>query len=234
MKTFSLPALAALACLMLAASPGYAQTVCFPCSTYSIGGVGGEPIVPGTTDIGNHCDDCTTTVALPLSVRIYGLGPFTSVNVSSNGTAQFVSNISPSANTCLPSASHDTTIFAHWDNLMTDAQPGCAAYPGGTCGIFTSLSGVAPNRIFNIEWRTVYAATPTAIANFEVRLIENDDDFTVVNGTLAGGGTSATVGSQCNTGSVFHPLSCNSAAPSNLAWHFFCPFPVELTGISVE
>ena len=45
-------------------------------------------------------------------------------------------------------------IMPHWDDLRTDQQPGCAAFPGGTCGIFTSVTGTPPNRIFNIEWRT--------------------------------------------------------------------------------
>ena len=221
---------------MLAASPGYSKGFCPPCSPYSTLGLGGEAIVPGTADIGNHCDDCTTTVTLPFAVTIYGLGPFTTANVSSNGTVQFLSNIAPSANTCLPSASHDTTIFAHWDDLRTDAQPGCAAFPGATCGIFTSVSGVAPNRIFNIEWRVVHAGAPASAANFEVRLFEpapQQDDFSIVFGVLGNGGTGATVGVQCNTGSFFQQSSCNTAVGQN-AIHYFCPLPVELTGFTVE
>jgi hypothetical protein len=227
---------AALAGLMLAASPARSG-FCPPCAPYSTVGIGGESIVPGTADIGNHCDDCTTTVSLPFPVQVYGLGPFVTANVSSNGTVQFLSNISPSANACLPSASHDTTIFALWDDLRTDAQPGCAAFPGATCGIFTSLSGVAPNRIFNIEWRVVQAGAPATTANFEVRLYEPvplQDDFSIVFGALGGGGTGATVGVQCNTGSFFQQFSCNTAVGQNIAFHYFCPFPVELTGYSVE
>ena len=228
MKVFKhLPVAAALACLVLAASPAYSKGNCPPCAPYSTLGIGGEPIVPGTADIGNHCDDCTTTVALPFPVRIYGLGPFTAVNVSSNGTAQFLSNISPSANICLPSPSHDTTIFAHWDDLRTDAQPGCSVFPGATCGIFTSVSGVAPNRIFNIEWRAVYAATPASIANFEVRLFEPtlDDDFTIVLGALGGGGTSATRRAFSATrGASSRRSRATPRCGQNIAFHFFCPF----------
>jgi len=225
----SLAVATALVGVMLAAGPSYAQ-VCAPCSPYSLLVLVAQSIVPGTTDIGNHCDDCTTTVALPFPVFIYGQGPFTTVNLSSNGTAQFVSNISPSTNTCLPSPSHETTIFPHWDDLMTDAQPGCSAYPGGACGIFTSLSG----GIFNIEWRAVYAAVPTAVAHFELRLFANEDNFTIVIGTLVGGGASATAGAQCDTGTVFHQFSCNTPMQNNTALVFFCPLPVELTGFTVE
>ena len=226
---------AALAGLTLAASPAYPGS-CAPCAVYTIGVTGGS-IVPGTADIGNHCDDCTTTVALPFPAQVYGM-LFNSANVSSNGTVQLASNISPSANSCLPSAAHDTTIFAYWDNLRTDAQPGCSAYVPPVCGIFTSVSGVAPNRIFNIEWRAVHAADPAAPANFEVRLFENtvqagNDDFQIVFGVLAGGGASATVGVQCNTGFLAQQVSCNTALGPTL-FRFFCPFPVELTGFGVE
>src|ERR1051326_155618 len=41
-------------------------------------------IVPGTTDIGNHCDDCDTTITLPFAVSLYGY-VFTTANVSANG-----------------------------------------------------------------------------------------------------------------------------------------------------
>lgn len=231
MKLFRPLAIAVCVCGLLSARAGDAGTVCAPCSTYSTTGViGGQTIVPGTADIGNHCDDCTTTVALPFPVWTYGLGPFNAVNVSSNGTAQFASNLSPSTNICLPDPSHETTVFAHWDDLRTDAQPGCSAYPGGACGIFTSLS----QGTFNIEWRAVYAATPTAIAHFELRLYPDDDDFTIVIGTLEGGGTGATIGAQCGTGSSFHEISCNEAQTNNTAWGFSCPFPVELTSFGVE
>ena len=56
------------------------------------------------------------------------------------------------------------------------------AFPGGTCtgcGIFTSVRGTAPNRIFNIEWRTVSTppSTTTPTANFEVSLYESDPNL---------------------------------------------------------
>jgi hypothetical protein len=215
-----------LASLIAAAGPGHAQTVCGFCTRYSTLTTN-HPFFPGQTDIGNHCDDCTTTIALPFTVHVEG-GNFTAVTLSSNGTAQFLGDIAASANTCLPSAIHDTTIFAHWDDLSTDAQPGCSAYPGGQCGIFTQQSG--PN--FYVEWRAVYASSPTEIANFEIQLIQDDDDFWIIMGTLGRGGTGATVGVQCENGTVFQEIACNR--PATQAYNFFCPFPVELSGFTVE
>ena len=49
-------------------------------------------------------------------------------------------------------------IAVLWDDLRTDDNSGCTGYPGDTCGVYTSVSGTAPNRVFNIEWRAVYMA----------------------------------------------------------------------------
>src|SRR5205823_9850045 len=105
---------------------------------------GTATIVPGTTDTGNHCDDCATNIAIPFAYRLYDLD-FGAVNVSSNGSLQFNSDNSRGDNGCLPVGDFSYAILAHWDNLRTDLP--------GNYGIFTSVSGSAPNRIFNIEWR---------------------------------------------------------------------------------
>ena len=125
--------------------------------------------MPGTVDSGNHGDDQVTAVALPFSYTLYNQA-FNSINVSSNGNAQFTTTDTAFTNVCpLPWAAHNFTIFPDWDDQRTDAKSGCAAFPGGTCGIFTSVSGTAPNRIFNIEWRTVYFSDVTMAANYERR-----------------------------------------------------------------
>ena len=50
-------------------------------------------------------------------------------------------------NQCLPWSGHNYTIFPYWDDLYL---------VNSGFGIFTSVSGTAPNRIFNIEWRAQY------------------------------------------------------------------------------
>ena len=153
---------------------------------------GTNAIVPGEFDIGNHCDDCYTEFDLPFSFRLYD-NTFSSVNISSNGHLDFVSASETDgvATVCLPAppvpgGSFDYTIFALWQDLLTDTEPGCAGFPGGTCGIFASLTGSAPNRILNIEWRAVLFDDPTQPENFEVRLYESDPQkkFEVITGTL--------------------------------------------------
>jgi uncharacterized delta-60 repeat protein len=185
-----------------------------PCTlpTYRLATTTGS-IVPGTTNIGSACDDCVVNVTLPFSFRLYDQ-TFTTANVSSNGNVQFQGNFSHYSNLCMPVATpaFHYTILAYWDDLRTD---GTSCSPG-PCGIFTSVSGITPNRIFNIEWRTTYYSG-FGTANFEVRLYETPpigaaSQFDVVYGTLSQGTTSATGGVQRNTTEASHTQAfCNGA-----------------------
>ena len=58
-------------------------------------------IVPGNNDIGNHCDDCTSTIAFPFPINYYGQ-LFNTADVSSNGNIQFTTFNPISFNQCLP------------------------------------------------------------------------------------------------------------------------------------
>jgi alpha-tubulin suppressor-like RCC1 family protein len=174
---------------------------------YTLSQITGASIVPGTTDTGNHADDGTTTITLPFTYGFYGQN-FTTATVDSNGSLQFNTHNTVYTNTCLPAAGFIDAIFAHWDDLRTDGNV------GGTQGIFTSVTGVLPNRIFNIEWRASYYdvnANGDPI-NFEIRLYEGQARFDLVYGSLNGVGASATVGVQ--HGSSFTQFECNSGGLS--------------------
>jgi hypothetical protein len=154
-------------------------------------------IVPGTTNIGSSCDDCVTTVTIPFPFRLYDQ-LFTSAQADSNGKLHFPTGASVFTNSCLPQTGATYTIYPYWDDLRTDGVGGTC--PAGGCGIFTSVSGTAPNRIFNIEWRAVYFSGG-GTANFEVRLYETtgaNSRFDIVYGTLTNSNTSATGGVQRN------------------------------------
>jgi len=170
----------------------------------------GASIVAGTIDIGNHADDVVTNIALPFSFTFYGTA-FASVNASSNGNLQFTSSAIDYSNICLPFTTFNNAILAHWDDLNTANNAAC---PGGICGIFTSVSGASPNRIFNVEWRAVYLGTSTYV-NFEIRLYETSGRIDFVYGTIPNTGISATSGVQRDTGSLFTQFSCNSATLTN-------------------
>ena len=183
-------AITAVGCNPNAAFTGnYTVEGCPPQNHYDIAQIGGS-IEPGSTDTGNHGDDQTTTVPLPFSYSLYDQ-TFNSITVSSNGNAQFTTADTFWVNQCLPWTTHDYMIFPYWDDQRTDTNPGCSAFPGGTCGIFTSVTGTAPNRIFNIEWRTVYFADPNQTANHELRLYEGQTRFDVIYGNVGMGNSSA-------------------------------------------
>jgi PKD repeat protein len=165
---------------------------------YALNQTNGTALIPGDTDIGNHSDNDVTPLALPFPVTFYG-NSFSSVNVAANGNLQFISaNIA--GNACLPVAGFNYAIFPYWTDLRID-QPGN--------GIFTTLTGVAPNRVFGIEWRATIASS-LSNANFEVLFYESQSRFDLVYGALDDPGTAATVGIQRDTGSSYTNFECNA------------------------
>jgi hypothetical protein len=160
-------------------------------------------IVPGTQDTGNHCIDCTTIVNLPFPYQLYDQS-FNRARVDSNGTLQFAGNFTNFIPECLPDLRFNFTIYPHWDDMDT----GAADCPGPDgCGVYTSLTGSFPNRVFNIEWRASYNSG-SGFVNFEVRLYEGQSRFDLVYGEVDETGTYAVVGVQRDTGSHYTQYEC--------------------------
>src|SRR5439155_13539480 len=129
-----------------------------------------------------------------------------------NGNAQFTTSDTAFSNVCLPFTAHDGSIYPYWDDLRTDTGTGCSAYTSG-CGVFTSITGSAPNRIFNIEWRAIYFGANASQANFELRLYEGQSRFDVIYGTNTGN-ASATGGVQRNN-TDFDQYFCNGVGTAS-------------------
>jgi hypothetical protein len=170
--------------------------------SYTITQTTGATIVPGVADTGNHYDDGTTVINLPFAYNMYGQNYLTAA-LSSNGNLQFGGNNIAYVNGCLPAAGFADTIFAHWDDLRTD---------GVAHGIYISTNGVAPNRIFNIEWRAQYLS-PSNNLNFEVRLYEGQTRFDIIYGAVPNTGASATVGVQHDAATATS-FECNAGGLS--------------------
>jgi hypothetical protein len=152
---------------------------------------------------GSNCDDCSNAVTIPFPFTFYGTS-FTSVNAISNGNLQFTSAVTTFTNTCLPAATLNNLIAPHWDDLLLT---------GATDGIYTSTSGTAPNRIFNIEWRGAILLGG-GLVDFEARLYETSGRIDFIYGTVDQSGSSATVGLQQGTGATFTQFECNTGGLS--------------------
>jgi hypothetical protein len=151
------------------------------CTTYTYSTSAGS-IVAGTVDTGNHTDDGSTVIMLPFPYRLYDT-EFTNVAVGSNGHLTFGAVNNQFDPTCIPIVIATYAIGPYWTDQCT---ANCTGVINPNLGIFTSVSGVAPNRIFNIEWRTAYfnsggAGVPL---NYEVRLYERQTSFDVIYGTV--------------------------------------------------
>jgi hypothetical protein len=155
------------------------------------------------------CDDCSTTISLPFAYQFYAQ-TYTSVYVTANGQLDFSappdeSYFNDSLAACLPDPFAHDAIFGYWDDLLT--------LPFYT-GVFTSISGIAPHRIFNVEWKAKEAQEPDTdqYVDFEIRLYEDSPRFDIVYAAADGGGSSARVGVQQDIGSASTQYECNTAA----------------------
>jgi hypothetical protein len=178
---------ALFALLIVAATPARAQFYYF----LRFSGATIMTVLP--TDRNINCDDCTGAVVFPFFGRLYGT-TFTTVNVSSNGNLQFGTNNNDWLQAALPASGFTYTIFANWDDFDTSDN----AFPHLN-GVYTSIDGSAPNRIFNIEWRTrrhAVSLPPAPTDNFEIRFYEGKDRFDIVYGAVGMTGGTSTVGVQ--------------------------------------
>jgi len=162
------------------------------------------PIIPGASDTGNHCDDCATQITLPFAYQMY-TKTYTSAWVNSNGQVDFSGpyGLGYFSRTCLPDTNAHDAIRAYWADLRTDTT----LPSGGPAGIFTSVSGSAPNRVFTIEWRATYYSGGGA-ANFEIRLYESSPRFDIVYGQIDQSSGAAEASMQQGTGLSYTRYAC--------------------------
>ncbi len=154
-------------------------------TTYDISTSSGNNMLAGTSDTGNHCDDCVTAVVSPFPLRVYGQ-QYSQFSVSSNGNMQFTTASARYDNGALPSTGMGVMVAPYWDDMRTDA-------PGN--GIFTAVYGAAPYRQYVVEWRVNQYSTGE-YANFEVIFNESNDTIVTRYGSTGDSGGSTTIGVQ--------------------------------------
>jgi len=212
MKICGFTKVAAALCMSVgAASIASAQCVGYTTSTPSSGS-----FVAGTADIGNNCDDCSTVVPIPFSFTLYGTS-YTSVNVGSNGYVDFLNGAFTFGNTCLPAGGTGPRIFAHWNDMRTDAAGN---------GIFTQTSGTAGSQVFTIEWRANFFDGTPGTANFALQLYEGTSNFDLFYITIPASGIGATSGVQSTATGPSTQFSCNTATlTTGLSVRYTCVAP---------
>lgn len=192
--------------------PTATSTPCNIDANYTVSQQTGVSIIPGTYDIGNHCEACVTPLTLPFPVRLYDR-TFTSALVGNNGVVGFVANQNFSVNQCLPPTEppmFNYAILPFWTEVRTDGYG--ITCPNG-CGIFTSITGSAPNRTLTIEWRgSRFYNGNFGYVNFELRLFESSSSFQVVYGQLFPNSGDATIGAQKDTGSLYAQYACDTGS----------------------
>src|SRR5205823_14488663 len=111
---------------------------------------------------------------------------------------------------CPPYRALGYALMPHWDDLVASCDVGH--------GIYVSTTGAAPNRVFNIEWRTrlVRNFECADYINFEVRLYENSPTQQVdyVYGVVPENGIAAVVGVQNEERSYRRSTAFECRAPS--------------------
>ncbi len=168
-----------------------------PPPSYSISAPTNANIITGTTAVSlSNLDDSLGSISLPFPVSLYGITYTNAITVSTDGNLQFNSSSTENRNRCgseLPYSEFSYVMMPFWTDLNMGSPP-CAS--ARHCGIFTSVSGTQPNRIFNIEWRAVKVSDNTPV-HFEIRLYENQHKFDFVYGNdMANHENGATIGVQ--------------------------------------
>jgi hypothetical protein len=199
-------------CLLFSNTPGAAQAAAADPGNYIVETLEGTAAISHGNDItfiATNCDDCRTPVTLPFPYTFYGktYPEGSEIWINSNGILEFEPNTAwPFVVTDLPAPALHHGIFAYWDDLQTNVGP-----DPGVLGVRTSVSGIAPERIFNIEWRATYFRNSALETNFQVRLYEGQSRFDVIYANPGDGGAFATVGVQ-STADANH-TRYSSAAP---------------------
>ncbi|MBK6903231.1 MAG: T9SS type A sorting domain-containing protein [Saprospirales bacterium] len=152
--------------------------------------------LPGTTFLGNG-DDVIFNLNVPFAFFLYGQ-PVAAFQVGTNGFMVAAGGTNRGlGNATLPTAIAGACLAPFWDDL--DAGP---TIPN--TGIYYRTDGVAPNRVFTIEWYQVghFGDVAGQFVTFQVKLLEGSNIIRFVYQDVFFGGTqtafdrglSATVG----------------------------------------
>jgi hypothetical protein len=153
---------------------------------YSLGSCAYSPIAGVGTALPN-CDDCMSgMVPLGFTFNFWGTN-YTTCDICSNGWLTFNAGMPPTyPGQTIPYASIPTMVAFSWDDMYT---------VGATVNYFTS--GVAPNRIFVVNYNSVgFCCTAANQATVQIQLYETTNQIRILSANNNHIGRSGTMGIQ--------------------------------------
>lgn len=184
---------------------------------------GGAITTTGTLVPNTRADDAIAPLTVPagfnFSILNTPVAGGSTISISTNGNIQFVASGGTEAwgNTPLPAFGsgggsgvfpvNAPTLFVYWDDIDTS---------GTGKGVFTELTGSAPNRTWKVEWRAVLVGSTTAV-DVAVLFREGSNVFDLVyKNAAAANGSSATIGWQdADHGTALTAYSVNRPTIAN-------------------
>ncbi|HQW02139.1 MAG TPA: HYR domain-containing protein, partial [Saprospiraceae bacterium] len=175
----------------------------------------------GSTFIGQGDDATFNTLSLPFTFTFYSTA-YTQFLVNTNGHLVFLTGTNRGlGNAALPTATAGAALYPFWDDLdiSTVTTP--------NAGIYSRVDGVAPNRIFTVEWFGAghFNDVANQTVTFQIRLFETSNRILFKYQDVVFGGTqtafdnglSATVGIEgpVATPRPFTQYSFNTASLTN-------------------
>ena len=205
-------------------------------NTYHVQKLTNYTWISGTTQLTfDDPHDGYSTVTLPFPFTFYG-NTYSTMNVSTNGYITFEGFTFARmwANTAIPtpgptsrSSSYrypNNAIYPYWDDL--------SIAPRAYGGVYTAVSGSAPNRVFVVEWRDVAGAGDGRLREgitFSVQLEESTNNITFIYHDVDaayGYGYSATEGIENQPGTDGIQLGFNERGIiGNMEAYRFVPQP---------
>jgi hypothetical protein len=132
-------------------------------------------------------DDADFAVNLPFTFNLCGVN-YTNCRVSTNGYIGFPNTTTRGlGNEVLPTVYAGAALYPWWDDL--ESTPLVA--PGS--GVYSRVDGVAPNRVFTVEWYRTghFQDTANQFVTFQVKLFETSNKIQYCYQDVFFGGTQA-------------------------------------------